>query len=245
MNESFLSQAVFKTRDIEHLFPSERSMQNRLKSLMEENRVARIKNGLYATVNPITGSIFANRYEIGTALVPDGYIGYHSALEFFAYGNQMFSEVQVFSKKRTAPFIYEGLEYRFYNPPIDGGILLLERNGEIRVTNIERTVVDCIDRLDLCGGIEEVVIALGEIHVLDEKVVLSYLNTYDKKSLFQKAGFLLSAMKKNELSPTFFEECRLNVPNRVCDIRENRKLPYSFSKEWNLLYNDSSMELEN
>lgn len=245
MNESFLSQTIFRTKDIEHLFPSERSMQNRLKTLMKEKRVARIKNGLYATINPITGDVFANRYEIGTALIPDGYIGYHSALEFFAYGNQMSSEVQVFSNKRSLPFIYDNLEYRFYNPSINDGVLELERNGKIRVTNIERTIVDCIDRLDLCGGIEEVMIALGEIHVLKEELILSYLKEYGKKCLFQKVGFLLSIAKKDELSSTFFDECRIHVPTRMCDMRENKKLPREYNKEWNFLYTKSSIELEN
>lgn len=244
MNESFLSQTIFRSKEIEHLFPSERAMQNRLKTLMREKRVARIKNGLYATINPITGDVFANRYEIGTSLIPGGYIGYHSALEFFAYGNQMSSEVQVFSDKRTLPFTYGNLEYRFFLPPIDSGVIELERNGKIRVTNIERTIVDCIDRLDLCGGIEEVLIALGEIRALDEKLVLSYLKEYGKKRLFQKVGFLFSTSKKDELPSSFFDECRAHVPTRMCDIRENNKLPQEYNKEWNLLFTKSSIILE-
>lgn len=245
MIEPFLSQTIFSSKEIEHLFPSTRAMQNRLKTLMEEKRVARIKNGLYATINPITGDVFASRFEIGTELTLGGYIAYHSALEFFAYGNQMSSEVQVFSNKRTLPFKYDNLEYRFFLPPISSGVLLLERNGKIRVTNIERTLVDCIDRLDLCGGIEEVLIALNEIRTLDENLVLSYLKEYDKKRLFQKAAFLLSITKKDELSSSFFDECRAYVPTRMCDIRENKKLPQEYNKEWNLLFTKSSIVLEN
>lgn len=238
MKKLFLSENIFRTKDIEHLFPSQRAMQNKMKALVDDGRICRIKNGLYATINPITGAIFANRYEIGTSLVPNGYIGYHSALEFYGYANQMFSQVQVFCDKRNMPFFYDRLDYSFYLPPIRGGVIEQEQNGLIRITNLERTVIDCIDRLDLCGGIEEIVGVLESIDHLDEGLLLTYLKECDKKCLYQKVGLLLSMTKEKEISDAFFDECKLNVPTRLCDIRENKKMSHSFNKKWNVIYQD-------
>ena len=173
MEDFYLSQALFHTQDILNCFPSERSMQVKLKALTENGRIEKIKNGLYATVNSLTGDIFASRFEIASALFENTCVAYHSALEFHGLGNQMFSEVQVFTEKRYNPFVYNGLEYKFFSYTAKGGIMRLEQNAEIVVTDLERTVVDCIDRIDLAGGLEELVTALNGITHLDEQALLS------------------------------------------------------------------------
>ena len=109
MEDFYQSRALFRTQDILDYFTSVRSMQTKLKALIEVGRIAKIKNGLYATVNPLTGDVFASRFEIASALFENTCVAYHSALEFHGLGNQMFSEVQVFTEKRNIPFEYNGL----------------------------------------------------------------------------------------------------------------------------------------
>ena len=184
MEDFYLSQALFRTQEILDNFTTERSMQVKLKALTENGRIEKIKNGLYATVNSLTGDIFASRFEIASALFANACVAYHSALEFHGLGNQMFSEVQVFTEKRYNPFIYNGLEYKFFSYTAKGGIMRLEQNAEIVVTDLERTVVDCIDRIDLAGGLEELVTALNGITHLDEQALLSYLKEYNKKFVY-------------------------------------------------------------
>lgn len=60
MKDFYLSQALFRTQEILNCFSGERSMQVKLKALTENGRIQKIKNGLYATVNSLTGDIFAN-----------------------------------------------------------------------------------------------------------------------------------------------------------------------------------------
>lgn len=245
MNGSYLNQAIFHTQDIAHSFLSERSMQYKLQALIENGRVAKIKNGLYATINPLTGDIFANRFEIGSALFPNAYIGYHSALEFHGYSHQMFSEVQVFSEKRNLPFIFEGLEYRFYTPSLENGVLCLEQQAKICVTDLERTVLDCIDRIDLAGGLEELVMALVNIPYLNEKKVLLYLQEYNKKFLYKKTGFLFSHFNCSLFSNDFYFSCQKNIAERTDDLRENKKLSSRFDTKWKIIYPSELINTEN
>lgn len=99
----------------------------------------------------------------------------------------------------------------------------LEQNAEIVVTDLERTVVDCIDRIDLAGGLEELVTALNGITHLDEQALLSYLKEYNKKFVYKKAGFLLSLLKKDLLSQNFFDICKQNCSIKLEDISENKR----------------------
>lgn len=67
MEDFYLSRALFRTQEILDSFTNERSMQFKLKALTENGRIEKIKNGLYATVNSLTGDIFASRFEIASA----------------------------------------------------------------------------------------------------------------------------------------------------------------------------------
>lgn len=245
MEYFYQTRALFHTQDILENFTSVRSMQAKLKSLIDVGRVAKIKNGLYATVNPLTGDIFASRFEIASALFENACVAYHSALEFHGLGNQMFSEVQVFTEKRNIPFEYNGLEYRFFSYAAKGGIMRLEQNAEIVVTDLERTIVDCIDRIDLAGGLEELVTALNGITHLDEQALLSYLKEYNKKFVYKKAGFLLSLLKKDLLSQNFFDICKQNCSIKLDDISENKKMPRKTDKYWGLMYPEKLINTEN
>lgn len=245
MEDFYQSRALFRTQDILENFTSVRSMQAKLKSLIDVGRVAKIKNGLYATVNPLTGDVFASRFEIASALFENACVAYHSALEFHGLGNQMFSEVQVFTEKRNIPFEYNGLEYKFFSYTAKGGIMRLEQNAEIVVTDLERTVVDCIDRIDLAGGLEELATALNGITHLDEQALLSYLKEYNKKFVYKKAGFLLSLLKKDLLSQNFFDICKQNCSKKQEDISENKKMPRKTDKYWGLMYPEKLINTEN
>ncbi len=245
MKDFFLNKALFRTRDILNDFPSERSMQVKLKALIEMGRIAKIKNGLYAIVNPLTGDIFANRFEIATALFDNACVAYHSALEFHGLGNQMFSEVQIFNEKRNIPFEYNGLEYKFFSYTAKGGIMCIEQNAKVVVTDLERTVIDCIARIDLAGGLEELVTALNGITYLNEESLLNYLKEYNIKFLYKKTGFLLSLLKKDLLSDAFFETCKNNCSIKIEDISENKKMPRKTDKYWGLIYPQKLINTEN
>lgn len=245
MEEFYQSRALFRTQDVLKNFTSVRSMQFKLKSLTEIGRIAKIKNGLYATVNPLTGDVFANRFEIASALFENACIAYHSALEFHGLGNQMFSEVFVFTEKRNVPFEYNGLEYKFFLQTVKGGIMRTEQNAEITVTDMERTVVDCIDRIDLAGGIEELVTALNGITFLDENALISYMEEYDKKFIYKKVGFLLSLLKKDFLSQRFFDICKSRCSLKTEDITENKKIQSATDGYWKLKYPKELINTEN
>lgn len=240
-----MSRTIFHIRDIADEFASERSAQARVKKLIEDGRVSKIKNGLYATVNPITGDIFANRFEIASALFDSACVAYHSALEFHGLGNQVYSEVYVFADDRNIPFEYGGLEYKFFLPKIKGGISCLEHNAPIVVTNLERTLVDCLDRIDLAGGVEELVTAINGITYLNEELLTACLKEYNKKVLYKKTGFLLSLFKGDLLSQSFFELCKTNLSSRIDDISENKMLPRRTDKEWGIVYPANLINTEN
>ena len=79
----------------------------------------------------------------------------------------------VFADDRNIPFEYGGLEYKFFLPKIRGGVSRLEYNAPIVVTNLERTLTDCIDRIDLAESWQVT------IHFKEENWFLRLQNLYE------------------------------------------------------------------
>ena len=244
-NYAFLTKALFKTEDIKKEITSESKMFAIIRSLIKSLRIVKLKGGLYATINPITGDIFANKFEIATALQKDSFVGYHSALEFYGLGTQMFSEIQVLTPTQYLSQEIDGLDYRFFKTTYFKGVNEVEQNDTIRVTELERTVVDCIDRIDIAGGIEEVFTALSAINYCDEAKILMHLDNYGKKYIYKKAGYLFSLLKPSYLSDKFYEECKNNISQRDDDIRENKRISGKYISEWKLIVPETILNTEN
>ena len=85
-------------------------------------------------------------------------------------------------------------------------------SGGIRITNRERTLVDCVKDMDKIAGIEEVIQDIGSMKRMQEKRILKYLDLLSNQFLYQKMGFLLSEHKeKMGLSDEFFDICKNQI----------------------------------
>lgn len=211
MNYSFLSQSLFTFEDVMKSGLSKQGAVSALRRKEAQGAIRKLRRGLYARVSPLTGGIFASVYEIATALHPGSAISYHTALEYYGLAHQAYFEAYCLSPSRYNDETIDGVTYRFFNQTIEEGVV--DRFGSsdaIRVTDLERTVVDCLDRVDLSGGFEELCNCLSLIPSLQSGKVLEYLKLYGKKNLYQKAGFVLSKLGLRGLDNRFFEECESN-----------------------------------
>ena len=86
------------------------------------------------------------------------------------------------------------------------------RNG-IRVTTLERTVIDSINLFEKIGGLEELLRCLALIPTLDEAALSACLAEYESGFLYQKTGYILSAFAASlGLSDSFFAMCKSHLP---------------------------------
>ena len=106
----------------------------------------------------------------------------------------------------------------FVGKTIEEGVAKRFGSTLIRVTDLERSVVDCLDRIDLCGGYEELCNCLSALDSLQGDKVLKYLGLYQKKNLYQKAGFVLSKLGIKGLGASFFGTCERNIGTAWVDL---------------------------
>ena len=163
---------------------------------MKRNLVKKIRKNIYSVVNPTTGQLVATRYQIACAITDTAYISHHSAFEYYGLANQVFYEVYVSSQTKFNHFEYDHITYKYVASSMKEGVVEAKNTTGVRITDLERTVVDSIRDFNKIGGLEELLHCLEDIHYLDEKKLKRYLDIYNTKGLYQRVGYLLDHYKK-------------------------------------------------
>lgn len=225
---------VFSKEDIFTKFKDVYQYNNWIKKNIRDLNIKKVRNCLYVSLDS-KGFNLSNKFEIGTKINEEAYISYHSALEYYGLANQVFNDVIVSSSKRFNNFIFEDSEYLFIKSNNYEQVEFMHDNG-IRVTTLERTIIDCIDDINLAGGIEEIINALEQIKYLDEDKLLNALKSYDKIFLYQKTGYLLEKYNDNlKLSNKFFNECRKHLSNQIKYFMDDCDSDVFLNKRWKLI----------
>ena len=243
--DKFHELKIFTLDDATYIVKSKTYAMTILRGYIDESLVVKIRRNLYGVTNLATKHIEANRYEIASALTSTAYISYHSALEFYGMANQVFNTMYVASESRFNNFDFDGLSYIYVKSPISVGIETPIMSYGIRITSLERTIIDCIDRIDRCGGSEEMLQCFGMIMHVSEVRLMKVLSSYDKATLYKKAGFVLSKFKSRfNLSDAFFQTCkeRANVGSKMLTSYEDCT---EYDREWNISYPDTFNSFDN
>ena len=172
--------------------------------------IAQIHRNLYCAVDIASGQSVCRKYEIGSHLSETACIGYHSALEFHGIAHQPFNEVFVKSQTRFNPFAHEDVDYVYCrNIGESYGVVVPKGNPYVKVTDLEATLIDCFDRIDRAGGIEELLHCMEAVFLVNENKLAEYLAGYDKAFLYQKTGYLLERIKEQaNISDSLIDLCR-------------------------------------
>jgi len=182
-------------------------------SLKKRGLVQSVKRNLYVMISMETGSPAASPYEIASHVTKSAYVSHHSAFEYYGMANQVFREIYISSKERFNDFEFDGRSYRYVASKLDLGVC---SKNKLKITDLERTVIDGVKDLNKIGGLEELMRCLSMITFIDENKLLDYLKAYDNMFLYQKTGYILSNFKKSvKISADFFDACKARVNKSV------------------------------
>lgn len=170
--------------------------------LAEAGLATRLKRGTYALA-PVDawgepGALPTNWYEAAAALVDPApyYLAYYTAMRLHRMTQHplrtLFIAVTRPQRDVTVgPVRFQFVilaEHRFFGYEDH----VLEPGRVVMAADLERTVIDCVDRLDLCGGIEEVVRGFKRRQTeLNPDRLLRYLMRLHEPALTKRIGFLL------------------------------------------------------
>lgn len=230
--EKLLQLKCFTHQDSIHLFGDAKKAGNILYELKKKGLIQSVRRNLYVAVSLETHESAASPFEIASSITDGCCLSHHSAFEFYGLANQVFTDIYVSSPAKFREFTFEGRRYHCVRTARSFG---LEKYHKIRVTDLERTILDGLKDFDKIGGLEELLRCLAMVTLVREQVLIDYLGHYDNCFLAQKAGYLLSFFPHLKLSEPFFEYCRQHKGESsryLC--HDTKNAPKTFIKEWNL-----------
>lgn len=220
--------------------------------LLKEKKIGKIKRGLYHSI-PLDNT--SEEFEVDRFLlsnkIKQGYaLGYHSALELHGAAYSSFNSIYILVQKkdRFRLFDFQNVKYvpvtnNYYNHHLK---LVKYKNKTVSVTDPARTFVECLDRVDLCGGWEECLKSLANLREVKISDILEILGFYKNKTLELKTGYLLelfsknspyySHIKKKELEP-------LRPPDDWIPVYVDRQAKSKIRKKWGLYLPEDFDEL--
>ena len=197
--------------------------------------VYQIRRDLYCVKNPVGNIPAVHKFEVACKISNSSFLSYHSALEFHGLGHQIFNVVMVSGETTFRSFTFDECDYQSCITKIGmNGVITSRVNPNVRVTNLERTFVDCIDRVGRAGGAEELFHCFEGLYVLDIEKIKACLELYNKAHLYQKVGYVLERFKDQiGIQSDIIELCREKGVNSVKDFSRTENCDI-FVKEWNL-----------
>ena len=210
-------------------------------------RIARIRRGLYAVVPPGADpdSYPVDSYLVAAKLTPDAVLSHHTALEFHGRAYSVWGHRIYSGTRPPGPLTFRSQVYRGARFPAalrragaaHAGVQLAERAGvSVRVTSLERTLVDAVDRPDLAGGWEEVWRSLASIEFLDVDRVVAYALQLDNATTIARVGFVVSQHRDTwMITDRQLRPLRDRRPKHPHYLDRSRRESGRLVKDWNLV----------
>lgn len=239
--QKLLKIKCFSFHDAVEIFGEEQKTRNILYVLKKKGLLQSIRRNYYVVISLETKEPVASPFEIASAITENSYISHHSALEFYGLANQVFSDIFVSTERPFREFDFDGRWYRCIETPKQFGITVQKT---IKVTDLERTLLDSIKDFDRIGGLEELLRCLEMVTVVNEDKLITYLENYHNHFLVQKAGYFFSFFPRIKLSNSFFSYCKKNIGNSTrylyYDLKDENKV---FVNEWKLCVPENILQL--
>ena len=197
-------RSVFATEDAYAIRSRGKPTRDTLERLVRKGWLERLAKGKYLIVPLEAGPerIWTESpHVIAGVLVSPSMVSNWSALAYWNLTEQVprVTCVQTTSRKEDRTPTVLGMQFRIVRVKphkFFGGHRCYARGGPAMVTDREKTILDCLDRPDLSGGVEEVARALlaadGD---LDWERVTAYLGRFGSGAVVKRLGFLAEGLK--------------------------------------------------
>ena len=175
---------------------SDEVLWNLLYRLESQGWIERIEKGKYMFI-PLgaeKGKYTLNEFIIGSMLVEPYCISYWSALHHYSLTEQIPSSVfiQTTSRKKKQDNYVFGIRYKIIRVKPEkffGVVTEWFDKDKIFISDKEKTIVDCLDKLKYSGGVVEVIKGIKE-KSLERSKLVDYALKMNNSGVVRRLGFL-------------------------------------------------------
>lgn len=195
-------RVIFTISDAQKITKTSHATTRRLiNRLIDKNWLIRLVPGKYLIVPLSAGEkaeFSENWHVVAKHLIEPNhyYLSHYSALEIHEMITQPLMTIYITTPKRRKKTKVLGGSFRFLyaKPSKFWGIeeVWVKQTEKVKVSDLERTIVDCLDSPKLCGGISELAKGLWvKRNEIDYSKLAKYVSRFGSKAVAKRLGFLL------------------------------------------------------
>ena len=250
--EFFRAHPIFTGEDLSQHLSSRGEVGPRTKEALlayyrRTGRLISVRRGLFAVVPPGTDPRFypVDPFLMASKLTPDSVISHHTALELHGRAHSVHSRLVYSASQPLGRIAFRGHDFQGVKFPKalrragkeHFGVAAVDRLGlEVRVTDLERTLVDVLDRPRLGGSWEEIWRSLESVEFFDLDQVVEYAALLGNATTAAKVGFFLEQHREPLMvEDSHFKPLRDLRPKQPHYLDHSRRTSGRLASQWNLV----------
>lgn len=216
---------------------------------LKKRHIIRIRRGFFATIPSIfrnsTENFPVDPYLLAGRIIDDAVIAYHSAFDFHGVSYSLPHQYLYLSENPIRPFKFN--ESKFICLPFPKAlsehqatnveVILAERQGlNIKVTSLERTLVDVLDRPNYGWGWEEIWRTAEQISILNLDNLIKYADLLNNTTTIVKLGFFLEQHKERfGVDESILNYLESKKPSGTHYLERSKRESGKCLQRWNLI----------
>ena len=204
-----------------------------------------IRRFLYAVKSTTSDTQWLDPYLIASKAAPDSIIAYHTALELHGIAYTTFNEFLLLTSRRITPFSFETQRFKPVMQPIaliknestDFATETVMREGvHVKLTTIERTIVDIFSRPDFGGGWEEIFRSLDNVTQFDADKAVKYALLLGKATTISMLGYFFEQRPAHlAVDKKYIDQLLQYIPKKPHYISRAPRSQGKYIKKWQLI----------
>ncbi|RJQ16845.1 hypothetical protein C4573_02155 [Candidatus Woesearchaeota archaeon] len=231
------NQRVFTLTDVKAITKNYQVAKNTIQRLLAKNYIKRIHKGLYHIVPFGDEQYVPDPILVASRLRKKYYFSLVTALQIhdLAESQNIYIASDVNKKLR----IYNRDYYIYKTKSFFGVEERVIGNQKVKVSDMERTFLDCLLHLELLGGLDNF-LAIGKDATVNQSKLVDYIKNYRLKKLYSLAGYALEQLQADEKTLEKLEKklgkkvYYIEKKSRYAQLVDRFKKP-KLIKRWNLI----------
>lgn len=221
--------------------------------LVKRKIIARLKPGKYIIIPQELGQesdYIGNWYVAAREIVksPEYYISHYSAMDIYNMLTHPVTKVYITTPiqeyKKIRIVGNTSFEFIYTNATNIWGVrsIWVTKSEKVRVSDIERTIVDCLNMPKYCGGILEVVKGIWmQRDTIDFRKFCEYVMKLDRIVVIKRAGYILESLALSD--EAYLKKFRAKLNERYCTLDPLISTYKTYNNSWKLTANISQEEI--
>ena len=250
-----LNKTIFKLQDIETITGlKENAASDLAGKLIKRNIISRLKQGKYIIIPQEIGKdskYIGNWYVAAREIVnsPDYYISYYSAMDIHNMVTHPVTKVfvntpkQEYKKQKIAGGVI--FEFTYISSKNLWGIknFWVTKSEQVKVSDIERTIIDCLYRPQHCGGILEIAKGLWmQKQKIDFDRLFSYAVKFNRIVVIKRLGYILESLGLKDTC--YLNKLKSKINNRYYALDPLLNTVETYKNSWKCIANISPQEIK-